>query len=512
MFFDTEIQTSRMPLLLPDCFSDLHLCAWRVEPAQQDPANPLLEGEMPWERGGVGIHGTVLKDPIDGLFKAWIVTTPAEETDEGWASGWASVANDRDRSICYYESTDGIRWTRPKLGIYPYGDQKDTNLIFPSSKFGLQAYASVLIDPKNREWPYEMFVLQTPTPIATPPHGSGYHRYRSRDGKHWDWVSGPITGCILGDVLFVYRKQDGHYVGYYRTATPQQEGDHLPPWEDCARRTCFRCSSEDGQHWIKDDVMVIQRDEREHRDTQFMECVPQKVPGGFIALLSRYHPISQTLDLRMAASRDGRQWWFPDRRACMPNAPMGEYGGGMIWQSKDLYVAGDKLYIYYAGSEGAHRQISDTRAPSVQVSYLETALDHGGHFLPFTTALCRASWDFDRLYALVSSAGGPTPGIAITKPEDLSGKSLSLNFVTRPAKKASIKGLDEGFIQVELLDGSGKPLPGFTMRDCTVLRGDHRSARVTWTGGSSAPRGAKQAKFHLKRAFLYGFGFDSTIA
>ena len=34
---------------------ELRLCGWRVEPGTPDPQNPLIEGEMPWDRGGVGI-------------------------------------------------------------------------------------------------------------------------------------------------------------------------------------------------------------------------------------------------------------------------------------------------------------------------------------------------------------------------------------------------------------------------------------------------------------------------
>src|SRR5262245_44729239 len=51
-------EPGRMPLLMPDDFRDLHLCGWRVEPGQPDPNNPLIEGETPWDRGGVGIHGS----------------------------------------------------------------------------------------------------------------------------------------------------------------------------------------------------------------------------------------------------------------------------------------------------------------------------------------------------------------------------------------------------------------------------------------------------------------------
>ena len=47
-------QSERMPLLMPDDFSDLHLVAWRVEPGTPDPDNPPL---VRWEsprlcRGG----------------------------------------------------------------------------------------------------------------------------------------------------------------------------------------------------------------------------------------------------------------------------------------------------------------------------------------------------------------------------------------------------------------------------------------------------------------------------
>jgi len=148
-----------------------------------------------------------------------------------------------------------------------------------------------------------------------------------------------------------------------------------------------------------------------------------------------YHPLTQTLNLRLAASRDGRHWWFPDRRPCLDNPPLGDHGGGMIWQSQNLIVQGNRLHVYYGGTEGPHRQIIDTRAPSRKAGYLENVIDHGGHFLPFNSALCRASWRHDRLYALASSAGGPTIGTAVTKPRPLDGKKLYVNLATRSGKQ-----------------------------------------------------------------------------
>jgi hypothetical protein len=178
-----------------------------------------------------------------------------------------------------------------------------------------------------------------------------------------------------------------------------------------------------------------------------------------------------------------------------------------MWQSQNLIVENGRLYLYYGGSEGTHREIADSLAPSKSVGYLEDVIDHGGHFLPFNTALCRASWQYDRMYALIAAAGGPLVGMAVTKPQELAGKQLWVDIVTRSAKKSSISGFDEGYLQVELLDSAGKPIPGFSRNDCVPLKGDHHALQVKWTGGETAPKEAKQAKFYLKRVFLYGFDF-----
>jgi len=505
----------RMRLLMPDDFAELRLCGWRVEPATPDPQNPLIEGEMPWDRGGVGIHGSVFQDPIDNRWKAYLVCTPAEELPEkqpeNQGKPWESE-NHSHRRVCLFESDDGVKWARPRLDNISFGAHKTTNILFDVGE-GVSAYSSVLVDPGNREWPYEMFVLRESWGAVKgkAPKGNGYYRYRSKDGKKWEGTGEFVNDPMKGDLCFFYRDPEEGYVAYYRLGGPHKPTDHLPAYEDFPRRSCYRAISRDGNKWLKDPLMLLTADERDHRDTQYQECVPLRVPGGYVALVTMYLPLTQTLNLRLAASRDGRRWWFPDRRPCLDNAPLGDYGGGMIWQSQYLTVEDGKLHVYYGATEGPHRQISDTRAPSKDVGYEEKVIDHGGHFLPFNAALCRASWRADRLYALASSAGGPTLGIAVTQSRPLGSTKLFVNLLTRPAKKASAAGLDEGILQVELLDEAGKPLPGFARDDCPPLKGDHAALAVRWKGGEAAPAAARQAKFYLKRAFLYGFEFRADV-
>ena len=179
----------------------------------------------------------------------------------------------------------------------------------------------------------------------------------------------------------------------------------------------------------------------------------------------------------------------------------------MIWQSQNLIVQNNRLFVYFGGCEGPHRQLIDSRAPSVEIGPQERVIRQGAHFIPFNAALCRASWRFDRVYALVSSAGGPTIGSATTKSRPLGGGELWVNVRTRGEKRPTRYGYNDGKMQVELLDAAGKPIPGFRRKDCAPLRGDHREVRVTWKGGAVAPPNARSARFLLKRAFLYGFEF-----
>lgn len=498
----------RMPLLMPDDFSDLHLCSWRIELGERGPENPLLEGDKPWNAGGVGAHSSVFHDPIDGLWKAYLMCTPPETSSEGWGKPW-NASGFGYRHLCYFESNDGIEWRAPELGFYPWEDHPNTNAIYDLNE-GSSQYASILVLEDDPDWQYEMFILREPSTFSPQVFkGMGYYRYRSRDAKKWEYWDGPITDPMSGDLSFFY-KDNGKYVAYYRLAGERQPGDHVPVYEDCARRSVYRALSDDGSSWKVDEgATLLTADDRDHRDTQYQELIPLKVNGGYIGMITMYLPITQTLNIRLGLSRDGQTWWMPDRRPCLPNAPLGDYGGGMIWQSQNLHVMDGKLTVYYGGAEGLHRVIHETGAPSIKIG-MDDVIDHGAHFVPFNAALCRAQWRFDRLHALVPVAGGPTVGEATTTEADLGGQRLEVNCVTRPPKKSSMPGFDEGELRVELLDGSGKAMPGYTRDDCDPVRGDQANAAVTWTGGDRAPAGAVQAKFHLKRAFLYGFAFSAV--
>lgn len=497
----------RLPLLMPDDFESLQLVSWRVEQGVPDPHNPLLEPALPWDSGGIMAHGTVLRDPIDGLWKAWQVSTPGEPRFEGLKANHES-----QRRLTYLESKDGVKWYRPMLSLVRWPGHDRTNIIFDLDSGGTSVYASVFVELSNREWPYEMFVMRSPEKggvpnrvghLPGPKERHGNYRYRSKDGKSWQLIEGPIYPSVGGggDVSYVYREPDGSYVSFFKTYPKLREGDRIITYDNNPRgglRSVSRRTSPDGTTW-GNEALVLTRDWRDPDYAQFLEICPVKVAGGYVALVNYYDASIQTMCLQLAASRDGIHWWRPDRRPALPNPPLGDYGGGMIWQMHHPIVEEGRMHVYYAGSEGIHGEIHDTRLqPQIEVGG-ERVSGIQKPTLPFNSALCRATWQFDRLWALAPSAGGVTLGEAVTRPGKPGGGRLEVNVHVKSG----------GAFRAELLDASGRVVPGYTVVDCEPITGDPRRAVVRWQGRDKAPPQAVKIRFQLHRAFLYGYEWVS---
>ena len=70
---------------------------------------------------------------------------------------------------------------------------------------------------------------------------------------------------------------------------------------------------------------------------------------------------------------------------------------------------------------------------------------------------------------------------------------------------------ENGTIAVELIDESGRALPGFGASDCDEFTGDEIRHTVTWNGKSDVEAHAGTAvevRFHLQRARLCSFTFE----
>ena len=488
---------THLPFVMASDFEQLDLVAWRIEQGRPDRNNPLVEGELPWDEGGFFGHGTVLRDPIDGKWKAWQISRPLSKPHG--PGTWT-----HDSRLSYLESPDGVHWNKPKLSLIEWDGNRRTNLLLDL----WTQYASVNIDPA-RDPPYEMFVFRNPgypgasglirglpLPDGQERHPYGLYRYHSKDGKQWNAVAGPLK-LNTSDSCFIYPWDGGGYVSYHKKEIPAIPGG-LAPYDiaDGGLRLIGRRTSRDGLHWSDPTQLVMTPDWRDPADTQFMELCPLKVPGGYVATLTVYHTHTQRLDLQWAASRDGINWWRPDRRPALPNPPLGDYGGGMIWPMRTPVLDGNSLHVYYCGTESLHGELFSTRHSGPRrLQARGEQLSRQSSSLPDYGAFCRATWSADRLWALAPVIGGPYVGTATTRPRDIGGKKILVNVVTR----------SHGELRVGLTDAAGRSLPGFSASDCRPIVGDHHAAAVRWSGGEVAPSNAAKLQLHLKRAFLYGF-------
>jgi hypothetical protein len=504
--------------LLGEDFVEKHNIAWRIELANDDGANPLMEPEFPWESAAVFSHGTVLIDPIDGLWKAWYISCKQTK-----------LQSSAERRLCYAESEDGLHWTRPRLDICSYPGFPRTNILLDVKSGGSAQHTSVIIHPDAPpDERYEMFVIRLPgwehpykvvKGFALPQNSSthaggkgefkpGYFRYRSRDGKKW--VPWEVVNLETSDSGWITQVVDGSYVAYHKAVIPCPPGSLVP--YDIAAGACrimVRRTSPDGTKWSASEP-VMTPDWLDAQDTQFMELTPLPQRGGTAGLVTVYHVLNQTIDVQFAGSRDGKNWWRPDRRACLPLKALGDLGGGMIWPMHPMIQHKGRIYLYYSGCEGLHNDYHSTDAVERMKAanfprwpnYWEPLVLGKDSYSPirgvlwFFGSLCRASWEAGRLWAAVTATGGTPEGTLMTRPLNAAGKQLTVNVVT----------VKEGTITAELVR-NGRPLRGFTKADCKPVRGDHHAAPLRWNGGARCPQNDVQIRFYLQRARLYGFDF-----
>jgi len=465
--------------------------AWRIEEGVWDENNPLLFPEYPWESATSFSEGTVLKDPLDGLWKAWARSWPHLED---------FYRGQFDAHITYAESEDGVRWTKPMLDGFPCTGREKSNVLLRPEDVGRAGLVTVLIHPDaQEERRYEMFLHAYP-PYKNPSkhmrgfpirpeheeaHPGGIWRYFSSDGIHWNPFEGPLD-LETGDSIFIVNEPDGSYVAYSKIGRDAPPGA-FAPYDIGAgsQRILTRRRSVDGSSWSPYEI-ILEPDWRDAHDTQFMDMGTIRQGQGIVAIVAVYHALDQRLDFQFAGSVDGKRWFRPfPRAACLRNRPLGDCGGGLFYGAPHIIEDGDKLHYYFGALEGLHGDVYG----NTDDEYLQ----YGG--------LCHATWDTGRLWAAVPASGGPVESVFYTRQMPSSkGKELIINAVT----------LEGGDITVDLArpawDGAaGEVIDGFSREDGQTFRGDEKKHVFRWKAGTRMPHDGVMIRFYLRRARLYGF-------
>lgn len=394
--------------------------------------NPIMVPEKPWETQARSILPlTVLRDPNSGSLRLWY-------------SAWGKQM-DKPTYMCVADSTDGIHWTRPDLGLIEFQGSKQNNIIREGRMF------RVLYDPRDTDPSrrYKAIIRD-----------AGFLAGFSPDGLRWK-TTVPVLQKAF-DATSVHWDPIGSK--WIASCKIMHEG----------RRARGYAESKDFTHWT-DVAFMMTVDGRDGPADQLYSMAISRYERLYVGLLKIYHTDTDRCDVQLTFSRDARQWSRPERRPFLPNAATrGEWDYGNIDPPEQSIRMGDELWFFYSGRSTLHNQ-----KPNDGAMGLATL----------------------RLDGFASLNAGNEPGLLVTRPLLLKGKSLYVNADAKDGEvRAEVLSAASGHAQ-----GS---IPGLGMDQSTPLRRDSVRQELTW--GGSPGLGSLVGKpirlsFRIRNARLFAF-------
>ena len=425
-----RVRDSRWPLLLVDT-TQLALnegASLTVCEAVRHPANPVVRlggpGSVDEDRAQFG--GSVYH--IDGKFRMWYSAFPG--------------------GPAYAESDDGIHWTKPKLGLKEFRGSKDNNLV------PMPGRAMIFYDPSDPDRRFKK-------PVSKPNPSQGnrdslWTWAHSKDGFHWTladrptpdrWENAEAQMLARVDERWVIYTQGLSHLGRTVMAFSSPTLD-TPTWE-----------------WAKQAVWTLKDKYPLYQTHHGISPWPR--PGLTIGIcgifLDRHELIDTTVDLGLVLSHDGLEWWEPWPLATiLRRGNAGEWDSTFLIQGCPSFVnVRDKTYLYYSGEDTGN--VGDR----MQIGLAMLRRDGFGY------QGIDVGWTYAR--------PGPRTGRFVTAAIRLNEKATErvlLNVENVDAAKGQ-------FVQVEVLDARGKPIPGFTLADADRVTAEGIAAPATWRGSAT---------------------------
>ena len=437
--------------------------------------NPVLKVDRKWELTPEGYEYAapfsdgIWYDDKDGKFKMWYLA----------GAGYVDTLK-HSLYTCYAESLDGKTWTKPSLDIVPGTNVVDT----------MNRDASTVWLDRNEKDPLKRWkffnVEYKPDYIQWQ-----YVLKYSADGIHW---SKPVaqSGAVSDRCTAFYNPFTNKWVMSMRhhcnvSWRSRAYLEHADPEEAVSLAHRLREGVPD-----KHIVFWFTPDDKEKRHERYPDVDPgiynfdaiayESIMLGFYSQwqgpenhIARGLMIPKRNEIMLGYSRDGFHFARPSHSPFMPvNETDGAWNYGNMQSVNGVpLIVGDSLYIYSSGR-----------------SKNGVWWDAG-----VSTGLATLRRD-----GFVSMRAGNKEGFLTTEKLSFDGKYFFVN--------ADVKGKGAQ-LKVELLDADGNLIPGFTKRDCVVMRGADKTKQfITWKGKQDLTELAGRtirAKFYLTRGDLYAF-------
>lgn len=444
------------------------------------PREVAITHDAPWEGSASGYH-TVFKD--GNRYRMYYRGQDME------VKGTRLVYNNPE-SICYAESADGIRFTKPKLGIVEFAGSRENNIL--RDRFGTHNFAPVIDTRPNCPAEARYKALGG---VKGAKEGDGLFAFRSADGIHWELLS---EKPVLTQGFF-----DSQNIAFWDAPSDQYRA-YFRDFRD-GGRDIKTSTSPDFLHWSTPEFL----DYVDGRKTQLYtnQVIPSPgaphillgFPTRYITgrglltplneMVARAHPRygNDYTDGGFMTSRDGKRF--------------------KVWSSAFLRPGPTREGRWMYGGHYQNWGLVETHAeasipelqpflppdPGVEWSLYSSEGGWAGH----TNRMRRYTV---RQHGLVSVQTRESLGELLTRPIEMTGGSLEINFATSAA----------GALQVEIQSPEGTPVPGYALADCPEQFGDSTTHRVRWRSGDSLKSltgKTVRLRFALRDADLFALRF-----
>jgi hypothetical protein len=458
--------------------------------------NPVVKRGSPGavDAQGVQFYGSIIQD--GGKYRMWYVAF-----DD---AGKGAVASERWRAA-YAESTDGVSWVKPELGLVEFRGSKKNNLVDVGAAWGfvnLKVIKDEADPDASRRYKMVTHVyFRHHTRLGT------LLPFVSADGLTWRPVKevNPVKGELRKQGLLVpgfhlepacgLYQWDGQYFLTAQNAMP-----HTHHYQG---RVVRLHRSADFVNWSATSTLAFVRTAqhaylgagKSREGEQNHEGIAVWPRGNvLLGVYGRWHGAAAwkdvSVDLGFVMSNDGHTFREPQHEWTMlERGKDGQWDQGGIIQGQGFENIGEKTFVYYGSWDPRA-----TGGPEVK---------RGGVGI--------AAWPRDRMGTLVFDASGEGPG-------DYQMPKVTAELVTAAVSRpkegifVNVDGLSEAAVlRVEVLDEVERPLEAFSGKNAAVVTQSGFQVPVVFASKVALPdkvrlrvvfEGAKRAQARLSAVYV----------